>query len=265
MVLLFNLFFFHSFGVFVFIIISWIIFTYLALVVGEGQQKKRQVIIWTGLLQLGGSLLLLIRSFSLIQSLFGFFIVILLVFFTYLRATGLNSIRCLQELVIAPVLVFKSYLKNSLKITDSLLKYNTGTNSRGISYRAGFAILIRSLLFLIPIITILIVLLANADPVFGDYVHKLFNFKFDKHMIDRLIHSVLLLGVFTPFINLTKRKQFRPWLTQLEKTNLVPEMTIVMGGNCFGFDTIFNNSMAVYICKRIGRIQFSSVWHFNLF
>ena len=120
---------------------------------------------------------------------------------TYILASRIPFVRSLQELIFAPLLSLTSYLSNMGNFIAGKKEHDSSHDhkKKEIGKRIGstIGIVIRSILISIPILGILLLLLANADPIFAKRLQELFDINWETFLKDRrsqCCHSRLVDG-----------------------------------------------------------------------
>jgi len=234
-VLFLNFFFFKQFGSMALVLNLLALFFFLLILFFDKTVFKKQVFstvgIFAGLALAGFNLIRVANNFVIgISILFSLF---LLAIFTYLGATKLPFIRSLMELFLAPILSFFSYIGAGfrfLKVTFSVKLQKQLFASKGVprtKSSLGKSIFL-GLLVSIPVVSVLISMLSNADPIFAKFVQDLLTEGFLNELPARIILSLFLLVFLAPFVFLKRKKRFVSPLNLLQRFSFVHEMSVVM-------------------------------------
>lgn len=236
-----NIFLFHSIGSGAFSLFSLGLGVFLTVIFFPQYRIKNRVKVFMGF-----AILFLVYSFlfiyrlSFISALLNVLLTLAtLSYLTYLFARGQESARCLMELILVPLYLLCDYLLSGLAFLVSLFDTDSDlwkvfSDGKSKNYR----LLVHWLLGLViglPIVLVLISLLRGADPIFSSYAAKLtgwigniFQGEMWKQLPDRVFFSVIVLGIFSPFIFFSGRKNFRSPLRILNNFPLVSIATVVV-------------------------------------
>ncbi len=154
-----------------------------------------------------------------------------IVLLIYVLSIRLSVVRSLWELVFIPLRLMGGYLTacgNAFLFFvgkhAALPSFTLFEKSRWVGIRSVIVGLILS----IPVVLILLSLLQHADPIFSYYVSKLFSTDIVTKIPQRLMFSLLMFGVFVPFVFFKLRDYVSSPFDSVRKLGWHREATVVM-------------------------------------
>ncbi|HYD34530.1 MAG TPA: DUF4173 domain-containing protein [Vitreimonas sp.] len=157
----------------------------------------------------------------------------------YVFALTHTQFGALSELVMVPVqLVFNWLLAGGRMLEKLPLGWKMFSGlvqsllpSWEVKSSTSSAVL-RGLILTVPVVLIIVGLLGSADPIFSRYLSNIFTFQFPRFVItfpDRLIQSLVVLGIALPTVTLAIRERFRSPLQNSAWGRYTVEALMVVG------------------------------------
>lgn len=240
-VLYLNLFLFHKGGSVSYILQIFGGLGFLVYIFGFSGGKKPEWKLITGftIFEILGSLVLLIRANSLVNTIYFLTNFALLGYLTYLFSTEIPFFRSLLELLLSPIYLFKSYVKCGSQLAAAVLSGEippAGKSANRLNKKlSDMKPVILGFVIAVPVIFILVTLLRLADPIYASYVNRLLDFigrlfrgDLWNMLYQRGIFSFIFLIILSPFLLLGRKSEFRPPISLPKPDFLVTEMTVVM-------------------------------------
>ncbi len=233
-VLFLNLFFFHLQGPVSFGLLSLGFFAFVLGLFFDQSLFKRQ---WASILGIFAVVLLacfniISRANLLVVFLSGAAIAFSLILLIYLLSLKLPFVRCLMELILAPLRIGWAYLVSGVRFIGALFSgdlQKQALDERRKQKISGFKSFLVGCLVALPIVFLLISLLSSADPIFSHFVKNFLTEDFVKNLPSRLVLSFFFTFLLSPFILFKVKKRFVSPVSLLERFSWVTEMTVVMG------------------------------------
>lgn len=229
-VIFINLFLFKPFwssGIATLLVGLWI-YTYLLL--GNKTKHVYKIATGTGIVVILASISILFVTDTIKTSLLSL-VSVSSTFILYYSGLIERSFGGIFELMMIVPRLFVGYVLGCINAVFSLVKVILGTKdkSRVISERSYLRPLLIGVAIGLPIIALLITLLSQGDPVFAEYVHRLFKFELSGENVARIIISSVLFILLMPAVFAELKRSFLTPVSLISRINWFSEVSVVLG------------------------------------
>jgi hypothetical protein len=220
--LFFNLFFLHSFGNLGFVIWALGVFLFFSFLFKPAKNLCLTFFVVLSLL----SLELIFRANGFVILLLSLSILFVLFSYVYLSVRRLSFFRSWQEVIFSPIKMTEDYITSFFSGVFAQNNLKTKVSHHGRNWQ----VVARGLIIAFPIVLVLILLLSGADPIYGKFIHDIFNIQIDfrQEIWQRIVFSLFVFSVLFPFIFFKIKSENPPVLCGLSKLSIISEMGIVM-------------------------------------
>jgi len=226
-----NLFFFHRFGSFAFVILSlafYVLLLALFLTKKYWQESRITILGFSAILVIS-LILLSIRAQEFVNTLLILFALTLLLTFNYLVSAEISFLRSLTELVFVPFRSFLSYLTGSFTV----INYALSKKESGSFKFKHLHSLIIGFVIAIPIILVLVSTFSSADPIYANFAKKAINPIFLQKIFageisQRLLFSLFIFTIIVPLVFFKIKAFFSSPIGKLNRFPFIHEMEVVM-------------------------------------
>lgn len=234
-----NLFFFRMIGNAGFALFTFGFWVYLLYLTKSANRfQSRNYALFSGLISVF-SLLLISRAAPFVVFVLGFGITLTTGLFMVLAKDQMPFFRNLFEVLISPFEFVLAYLRGSLSVLGRFLSQETaGKNIKAVTpgKLSGFRSVVTGIVISFPVVAILLLLLSQADPVYGKFLAdvglnlgKIFRGDFWNNFIQRAVLTVFMGVMLLPLFHFFRYKSVFGKISQdIRKFSFADELKILL-------------------------------------